>query len=107
MQLDLFDDKKVNDNSTFYDRNKDIIKRINMSFVIRVYIIEGNVRYRKLVGAGMILKYINESDALIQFKECLKGRKEKLHGGTEKTLQLNLKQNRTKQNNDNERLNKL
>ncbi len=91
MQLDLFDDKKVNDNSTFYDRNKDIIRRINMNFVIRVYIIEGNVRYRKLVGAGMILKYINEPDALIQFKKCLKGRKEKYTWWNRKDITIEFK----------------
>lgn len=83
---------------TFYQRNKETIRQVNMNFVIRVYIItwsepdEEGVQKKKtfqtLVGGGQITKYMSEESAIEQFERVLTGRRDKYTWWDRNTLRI-------------------
>lgn len=62
---------------SFYHQHKDIVRLINMNFVIRVYKFVDGKKIKTLVGGGQITKYMSEETALQQFDKCLNGHRDK------------------------------
>ena len=63
--------------SDFYSKNQQLIRLINMNFVIRVYKHQEGKKIKTLVGGGQITRYMKEEDAIKQFQTCLNGQRSK------------------------------